>query len=138
MAISELVPPAAQRHLRLFVDDGPNAAAAARRALTSLQPDLGDRLYADAALLISELVTNSVRHSHQDSGTAIALDLDLEDGELRVAVTDRGPGFDPDAHGPDYENGTGFGLHLLKSMARRWGVETNGATRVWFELGRPV
>src|SRR4051794_34746217 len=45
-------------------------------------------LAADAALVISELVTNAVRHA----GTEVRVALELRDGRLTVSVHDRGPG----------------------------------------------
>jgi anti-sigma regulatory factor (Ser/Thr protein kinase) len=83
-------------------------------------------------LLVSELVTNSVRHvtgSHQPVNLAVR----IARGTIRVEVHDGGSGFTPGTPQPRGADG-GFGLFLVERMASRWGVETREGTRVWFEL----
>jgi anti-sigma regulatory factor (Ser/Thr protein kinase) len=91
---------------------------------------LGSRESADAALMVSELVTNALVHG---VGT-ITLRIDLEVDVLRVEVADEGevaldPSPTPGAHG-------GLGLRIVERLADDWGVR-DGSTRVWFELGQP-
>jgi anti-sigma regulatory factor (Ser/Thr protein kinase) len=83
-------------------------------------------------LLITELVTNSVRHTRADS---IGLKVLVGRNAVWTEVTDRGPGFDLD-HARDGDR-TGWGLFLVERLAERWGVNQDGdATKVWFELRR--
>ena len=84
----------------------------------------------DAALMVSELVTNAFVHG---IGT-ISLRIDVETDALRVEVSDEGdvalrssPA--PGAHG-------GWGLWILDQLSDDWGV-LDGSTRVWFRLRRP-
>jgi serine/threonine-protein kinase RsbW len=81
-------------------------------------------------LLVSELVTNGILHG--GAGKPVDVSIELEDGTVRVEVSDRGPGFAPRPRLPD-ETG-GWGLYLMDQLADRWGVARDGCTRVWFEL----
>ena len=108
------------------------AAAAARRALGELKwhvhPDVVQRV----RLLVSELVTNSVRHAQTPE---ISMDVKVTDSCVRVAVGDRGEGFDALPRSPEPERASGWGLFLVEQMSDRWGVETpGGGTLVWFEV----
>ena len=84
-------------------------------------------------LLVSELVTNAVRHG----GAAEPVEVHARwNSEVRVEVSDHGDGFTPAPRiGPPDEPG-GFGLFLVGRLADRWGVETNGGTTVWFVMRR--
>ena len=114
-----------------------NSPAEARRSLEALRPGLNDVLVDDAMLLVSEIVSNSVRHASLDETDAIEVRVRGSRSKLRVDVMDPGPGFDPERIGPSEHEG-GWGLRLLDRLATRWGVERNDATRVWFELTPPV
>jgi len=120
---------ASRRSLSVALPPVPESARRARRALVQggLDPDLDHTVN----LLTSELVTNSVRHCPVPQD--IRLDAVLEDGFARVAVTDHGPGFDPQIR----HEANGFGLRLVDKLASRWGVERlDAGTRVWFEVDR--
>ena len=68
---------------------------------------LPSEMLEDAALLTSEVVTNSVRHAGHSTDEGIGMELVLSDDHLRVSVTDDGPGFEPDLDTP--AAGTGYG-----------------------------
>jgi anti-sigma regulatory factor (Ser/Thr protein kinase) len=114
-----------------------NSPAEARRSLEALRPGLNDLLVDDAVLLVSEVVSNSVRHASLDATDAIEVRIRGSRSKLRVDVLDPGPGFDPGRLRPSEHDG-GWGLRLLDRLATRWGVERNDVTRVWFELTSPV
>ncbi|MGH2832562.1 MAG: ATP-binding protein [Solirubrobacteraceae bacterium] len=84
-------------------------------------------------LLVSELVTNAVKHSHAPSDATIALHVCLRPDGARVAVIDQGDGFIPAPRDPAQPGG-GYGLYLVQKLAARWGIEVAEQTRVWFEL----
>jgi anti-sigma regulatory factor (Ser/Thr protein kinase) len=121
--------------LRLKPDE--RAPAEARRTLEALRPSLNEYLVDDAVLLVSEVVSNSVRHASLDASDAIEVRIRGSRSMLHVDVIDPGPGFDPGGHRPSKQNG-GWGLWLLDRLATQWGVESNDATRVWFEIASPV
>jgi anti-sigma regulatory factor (Ser/Thr protein kinase) len=119
-------------HLRL--SSGPDAISAARRCLDPLELSVGQDRLRDVQLLVSELVTNSVRHARRSDEVELAVTVTRE--SIRVCVTDRGPGFEAEPRHEDADPGSGWGLFLVEQLSDRWGVELNGKTQVWFELGR--
>ncbi len=84
-------------------------------------------------LLVSEVVSNAVRHSNGPPDAPIGFEADIDDERVRVVVTDAGSGFTPRPRDPE-RPGEGYGLFLLEKAATRWGVEGDGTTTVWFEL----
>jgi anti-sigma regulatory factor (Ser/Thr protein kinase) len=120
--------------LSLQLDRGPNAAAKARGGLASLGDDLDGSLLETLQLLVTEVVTNSVRHARADT---VLLSVLVGDSTVRAEVTDHGPGFDPARVGPLSSAHTGWGLFLVERLADGWGVNKDrDGTRVWFELHR--
>jgi anti-sigma regulatory factor (Ser/Thr protein kinase) len=119
----------------LQLQTGPEAAAEARVALEPLAARLAARRVRDLRLLVSELVTNAVRHAGLRREDRIRLLVDVEDHRVRVEVHDPGRGFRPRAPAPDPARASGWGLYLVDELADRWGVDSpGGGTRVWFEL----
>ena len=122
-------------HLRLASD--PRSVAEARRAVDDLD-GLAPEERADIALLISELVSNSVRHGAGEDDT-IDVRGYASSQMVRVEVSDSGEGFDPpDPPRPhlDADEPGGWGLMLVDRLADRWGVTRDGGTSVWFEIDR--
>jgi len=114
----------------------PEAALAARRALATLLADPDDAESEIAALLITELIANSVQHSGTSARDIIRLDIAVTDDLLRVDVRDEGAGFVPAARTADSPVNSHWGLHLINELAARWGVALEPQARVWFELDR--
>ncbi|WP_199829649.1 ATP-binding protein [Streptomyces sp. MMG1121] len=89
-----------------------------------------------AALLVSELVTNSLRHATGPIGVRLVRPAKL-DGTLLVEVSDPLP--DPPRERvarPEDENGRG--LQLVAGSTRRWGTRPGASGKtVWFELAVP-
>jgi anti-sigma regulatory factor (Ser/Thr protein kinase) len=84
----------------------------------------------DATLLVSELVTNVVRHVAGKA--AMRVEVQLSEPGLRVAVVDRSPAR-PTVRGRGADGG--HGIWLVSAVADRWGSEEHGGgKRVWFEL----
>ena len=120
--------------LRLELMSGPGAVPAARRAIAGLAGHVGLGTLGDLRLLVSELVTNSVRHAGLDSDDAIALEISVSPKRVRVEVTDLGPGFERRPPEPREDRSGGYGLFLVDRLADRWGVISDEVTRVWFEI----
>jgi anti-sigma regulatory factor (Ser/Thr protein kinase) len=121
--------------LRLRPD--PHSPAEARKSLEALRVSFDDPVVDDAALLVSEIVTNSVRHAGLDESESIEVRIRGSRSMLHVDVIDPGPGFETDGVSPRTDDG-GWGLWLLDRVATRWGVERRGGTRVWFDLAPRV
>jgi anti-sigma regulatory factor (Ser/Thr protein kinase) len=122
--------------VRLRLSSGPHAASAARRSLDRLESHVDEQRLHDMRLLVTELVTNSVRHARRGDGDEVELRVVVRRDCIHVRVTDRGPGFDVSPRRPDDDPGSGWGLFLVEQLSDRWGVELNGSTQVWFELAR--
>lgn len=121
--------------LTLEVPASPVAPRMARAALDDLARQLNERAAEDARLLISELVTNSIRHGGLRDGAPVSVHISLRDHTLRVEVTDRGQGFVGALRGKrDSAPGAGWGLAILERVAERWGISREDGTSVWFEL----
>jgi anti-sigma regulatory factor (Ser/Thr protein kinase) len=113
------------------------SAAAARQAVGELSDQLPEEVLGDVRLLVSELVTNALRHAGLGDEERIALAVKVNPTDVRVEVTDHGRGFDPQTVPTDPEAAEGWGLYLVATLSDRWGVDSDGdATRVWFELDR--
>ncbi len=78
--------------LEMSLGSGPEAAASARQAISRLQADLDPPLIETLRLLVTELVTNSVRHTAADS---LTLSVAIGKSSVLTEVADTGPGFDP-------------------------------------------
>jgi anti-sigma regulatory factor (Ser/Thr protein kinase) len=117
------------------IGGGPQASSEARAALTAkLEGRLGDDGLRDVHLLTSEVVNNSVVHGGVDEDGWIDLTVGLSDDCLRVAVRDSSSQGDPVPRAPDLEQGGGFGLFLVETMASRWGADREAGLVVWFEI----
>ena len=114
----------------------PEAAAEARHTLDRLAGQISANRLRDVRLLVSELVTNAVRHANLAESDVIVLVIELADHALRVEVHDPGGGFVPTAPSPDPVRPSGWGLYLVAELADRWGVDSDDTTLVWFELDR--
>jgi len=114
----------------------PEAAAEARHALDNIGDAVPDSKMRDVRLLVSELVTNAVRHANLAPGDVIMLVFEIADHAFRVEVHDPGRGFIPTAPAPDPTRPSGWGLYLVAELADRWGVDSDETTLVWFELDR--
>jgi anti-sigma regulatory factor (Ser/Thr protein kinase) len=129
--------------LRLELERDVSAPAIARAAVSERAIELGvDGSFGNTLiLLVSEVVSNAVRHSPGPADAPIKLLATMSEEKIRVAVTDAGEGFTPRAREPDSLS-DGYGLYLLDKAASSWGVESTGGTTVWFELlrgaGEPI
>ncbi|MEV0622002.1 ATP-binding protein [Nonomuraea sp. NPDC050404] len=71
-------------------------------------------------LITSELVTNALVHSVSD---VISCGLQLDDGRLRIEVTDQGAyEVEPTIRQPCLEDVSGRGLLLVEMLSEEWGV----------------
>ncbi len=117
------------------LEPNPRCPTEARAALSPLGDALDAQVYMDLSLLVSELVTNSVRHAGLSSRDLIRLRVGLSDRVIRVEVSDPGEGFGAKITGPTPGEPGGWGLFLTERLADRWGVDREGGwTTVWLEL----
>jgi anti-sigma regulatory factor (Ser/Thr protein kinase) len=111
------------------------AGWAARRALLARNGALPGAVRDDVLLLLTELVTNAVRHADAGPTQLVRVAVRQRRGAVRVAVCDEGPGFAPEAPGWRADKPGGCGLVLVDRIADRWAVTpTATGTCVWFEI----
>src|SRR4051812_13294342 len=123
--------------VRMPLGCDPYAPSAARHALGELRPELGEARYRLCELLVSELVTNVVRHTEPARSLAAAdMRVRLYSDRVRIEVRDDGPGFRPQPRSDDQDIDSGWGLHLVGELSDRWGIEPGIQNCVWFEIGR--
>jgi len=123
------------RELSFELAGGPYAVTAARLALSELDELVDETQAFDVRLLVSELVTNSVKHASVGPEDSIKLSLAIDEVLIRCDVVDNGPGFDPPDDPAEDARDRGWGLFFVEQIADRWGVERESA-RVWFEIER--
>lgn len=108
--------------------------------LEALGDVLGTDEGSDLALMISELVTNSVRHAGMVSERdVIKVHAAVAPERTRIEVCDSGPGFEPGRPKVrNFEGGTGggLGLALLERLSADWGVAAEDDVCVWAEFDR--
>jgi anti-sigma regulatory factor (Ser/Thr protein kinase) len=118
---------------------GPLAASEARHAFAAADDSLSEEERQPILLLLTELVTNAVRHGEgADRPRGVAVKVMACDAGVGASVTNPGAAFE--WHGRESDDPLepgGYGLLLVDRMASRWGIErTAGSTTVWFELDR--
>lgn len=110
-----------------------SVAEARAKVCEAIEPHLEDGMGQTLKLLVSEVVTNAVRHGGADGPVELHATWN---SEIRVAVQDRGEGFSPAPRVDPLDEPGGFGLYLVGRLADRWGVEIDDGTTVWFVLRR--
>ena len=115
------------------------AVSAARHSLDEFEALLSPERLEDVRLVVSELVTNSVRHAGLSPDDQILLRVVSSGGSVRGRVCDRGPGFEQPSEArprPDFSGG--WGLPIVERISDRWGVRRHGnrgsLVCVWFEI----
>lgn len=99
----------------------PGSASEARRSLERLSGFLDSSQLDSARLLVSELVSNSIRHAELTPEGWIWLRVVLLDRSLRVEVSDPGIGIPEVRVGPRTDGG--WGLQIVDRISDRWGYE---------------
>jgi anti-sigma regulatory factor (Ser/Thr protein kinase) len=121
--------------LDILLAPTPAAPAAAREAIDGLP---GLRQYSQVAfdlrLLVTELVTNSVRHAGLTATQAVRVIVEISSRTVRCEIHDPGPGFFVQDRPSRGARDGGWGLHLVNRITDRWGIEREPATYVWFEI----
>jgi anti-sigma regulatory factor (Ser/Thr protein kinase) len=119
--------------LRLNIAGGPRAPERVRAWLQNAAA-WPEELAHNLLLLTCELVNNSVLHGHAGEQDVIEIELRATSTGVRAQVSDSGPGFAPGGREQPVEEPGGWGLVLVDRLAKRWGVEHDERTSVWFEL----
>ena len=126
--------PAADVCLACVLACVPAAPTVARSAVAhALTGRVDGRVLADAELLVSELVTNSVQHAGLSAEDFVRIAAAVTNGVLRLEIDNPGAAGTIAPRDPDAQR-NGFGLQIVDTLADAWGVSRKGHTRVWAEL----
>jgi anti-sigma regulatory factor (Ser/Thr protein kinase) len=136
MRASAFQPQDSQRSISIRIPGGDDAPTRARRSVRSqLVGQIPASTASDAALIVSELVTNSVVHANVGRRRALTVEVTTLDDRLRIAVIDPGSRLRPYVLPFDPETPGGLGLLLVDQLCETWGVwQDLGPTCVWCEL----
>lgn len=118
----------------------PSSVAVARQRLSA---DLRTRgIFAtvadDAVLVMSELLSNALRHAHPLPSGQVRVAWEYADGNVEVRVSDGGAATAPRAGRAMLSSLGGRGLGIVEYLAERWGVRYDeDCTTVWAVVGAP-
>jgi anti-sigma regulatory factor (Ser/Thr protein kinase) len=127
----------AQDSIFLQIRGGDDAPKRARRSVRAQLDGQVPAITAwNAALLVSELVSNCVVHANVGPDRALSLEVLPLDDRIRIVVLDPGSGLKPQMLPRDLEIPGGLGLVVVDELCEAWGVEQDdaGPTCVWCEL----
>ena len=95
---------------------------------------LGTATASALELVVSELVTNAVKHARTAPGRQVGVTLTLGEKSVRVEIRDADPA-PPKFRHPSDDSEDGRGLLLVESLCQGWGVEHMVIGKaVWAEL----
>ena len=114
-----------------------SSVGVARRHLVSdlIEAGVCATAVTDAALVISELLSNALQHGGALHGSGIRVAWDLDTDSVRVSVSDGGGSTRPELGQPSPSTTGGRGLRIVARLSRRWGTLCdNEGTTVWAEV----
>jgi len=128
------MPTTQAKTLSFSVPGGKRAAGMARRSVLSVKADLPHSIRHRLALLLSELVTNSIQHGGAGPHEMVQVKVASSSEKVRVEVFD--PGSNSDEPRDRLEQSGGYGLLLVDRLADGWGrrATDTGGSLAWFEL----
>ncbi|KRE56168.1 ATP-binding protein [Phycicoccus sp. Soil748] len=92
----------------------------------------------EAEIVVSELVSNAIRHARALSDGNLRVHWKVKAGVVEVEVTDGGSESSPRPAPRTIWAPSGRGLRIVRSLAHEWGVtEDRNGTTVWASLGGP-
>jgi anti-sigma regulatory factor (Ser/Thr protein kinase) len=105
----------------------PASAAAARAGLRAELRGRGmpDAVTDDAALVVTELLTNALRHARPLPSEQIDVNWTADDDGVLVRITDGGGMTYPQMLDSEPDDVAGRGLAIVDSLASDWGVEVD-------------
>ena len=114
-----------------------SSVGVARRHLVSdlIEAGVCASAVTDAALVISELLSNALRHARPLPGSSIRVAWDLDADSVRISVSDGGGPSRPEFGEPTPTTTGGRGLRIVARLSRRWGTLCDDeGTTVWAEV----
>jgi anti-sigma regulatory factor (Ser/Thr protein kinase) len=92
----------------------------------------------DAALVVSELLSNAILHARPLPGSRVRVSWGLRPAQIELAVGDGGSETLPRAFHPSLSSIGGRGLAIVEHLCSSWGVRSDDqGTTVWAVLPVP-
>ena len=108
----------------------PHDTTAAEKARTRLEEELSSVLppprIEDSRLMVTELVSNAVRHAPPEPEGGIVLEIEREPGVVRIVVRDGGKHMDPDEPSFHTHSDGHYGLFVVDTLANQWAFRSTG------------
>jgi anti-sigma regulatory factor (Ser/Thr protein kinase) len=117
------------------------SVAVARRRITAdlLAVGIFEAAVGDAALVMSELLSNAILHARPLPGLRLQVAWIVGAGSVEIAVTDGGGPTRPHAAHPSLSSLGGRGLEIVAYLSDNWGVRADSpGTTVWAVLPAPL
>jgi anti-sigma regulatory factor (Ser/Thr protein kinase) len=115
-----------------------SVGVARRRLIADLgEAGVADTTACDAGLVLSELISNALRHASPLPGGTLEVSWTLRSGSVKVAVSDGGGGDMPKVNEPGNSAVGGRGLGIVDRLSLRWGVcsaRDQAGKKVWAEV----
>lgn len=129
-------PPDPRASISVRVRGGSGAPLRARRLVLPQLGHLTETGAADVALILSELVTNSVLHANVGPDQTVTIECMPLPDRLRITVTDPGSPLEPHVRPSGRDADGGYGLAIVAAVCLAWGVmrDAAGTTTVWCDL----
>ncbi len=117
-----------------------SSVGVARRRLVSdlIEASVCGAAITDAALVLSELLSNALRHATPLPGSGLRVAWSLDAGSVRVSVRDGGAQTLPELGEPNPSTTGGRGLRIVDGLSQCWGTRSDDeGTTVWAEVPVP-
>jgi anti-sigma regulatory factor (Ser/Thr protein kinase) len=105
----------------------------ARQAVGAFGGDVPSSVLEDARLVVTELISNIVRHTGLYDPQTIELRGSLMPRRLRLELHYDAPPFRPRIRRPDLHSEAGRGLYIVDRLTSRWGIGPNDGAVAWAE-----
>jgi anti-sigma regulatory factor (Ser/Thr protein kinase) len=118
-----------------------SSVGSARRRLVAdlLSAGVFEAVVADVAIVVSELISNALRHARPLPDGALRVSWLVSADHVEVEVSDGGGATIPTLGNPVQSSTSGRGLGIVDRLSRRWGVkQDNGEMTVWAEVPVPA
>jgi anti-sigma regulatory factor (Ser/Thr protein kinase) len=117
-----------------------SSVGVARRRLVSdlIRAGVCGPAITDAALVLSELLSNALRHATPLPGSGLRVGWSLDSGSVRISVRDGGATTVPELGEPNPFTTGGRGLRIVDRLSTCWGTRSDDeGTTVWAEVPVP-
>ncbi|MDL4773576.1 MULTISPECIES: ATP-binding protein [Thermomonosporaceae] len=124
----------------VLLPHAPSSVAVARKRLSSelVASGVFESVVDDASVIISELLSNALRHARPLPSGQIRVSWTRRDDLLEVEVSDGGAMTEPRRGPGTLSSLGGRGLGIVEALSEGWGVRhDNGSTTVWAVLRAP-